>query len=91
MELKNCPNCKERISINDTKCPYCNYIDDKRYKKENDKLKKRNIENKLNKKKLKKKLNPSKKMKQRNIFITYALSTLTLIILLIILIIKRIL
>lgn len=89
MELKNCPNCKERISINDTKCPYCNYIDDKRYKKENDKLKKQNIINKQNKKKLKKKLNPSKKAKQRNIFITYAISTLLIVILLIVLVIKR--
>ena len=40
-ELKNCPNCNERISVHDVQCPYCKYIDDKRYKKENDKLKKK--------------------------------------------------
>ena len=30
MELKDCPNCKKRISINDIECPYCKHIDDKR-------------------------------------------------------------
>lgn len=39
MKLKNCPNCQQRISINDIECPYCKYIDDKKYQKENNKLK----------------------------------------------------
>lgn len=27
MELKDCPNCKKRISVSDIQCPYCKYID----------------------------------------------------------------
>ena len=91
MELKNCPNCNERISIHDIQCPYCKYIDDKRYKKENDKLKKNKKTVKLNEKKLKKKLNPSKKSKQRDSFIVYVISTLMILICIIILIVKRML
>ena len=64
IELKDCPNCKNRISIKDVQCPYCKYIDDPKYKKENDKMLK------VNKKKKKKKyklfdylFNKSKKKK----------------------------
>lgn len=39
-ELKNCPNCNEKIGVHDIQCPYCKYIDDPKYKKYNDKLKK---------------------------------------------------
>ena len=91
MELKNCPNCNERISIHDIQCPYCKYIDDKRYKKENDKLKKNKKNVKLNEKKLKRKLNPSKKSKQRDSLIVYVISTLMILICIIILIVKRML
>lgn len=38
IELKNCPNCHERIGIQDIKCPYCKYIDDPKYKRHNDRL-----------------------------------------------------
>ena len=41
IELKYCPNCKERIGIHDIECPYCKYIDDPKYKKHNNKLKER--------------------------------------------------
>ncbi|MCI7241849.1 MAG: hypothetical protein MR550_04820 [Bacilli bacterium] len=88
-ELKNCPNCNERISVHDVQCPYCKYIDDKRYKKENDKLKKKKKDTKLNEKKLKKKLNPSKKTKQRNALLVYAISTFLILVCVIILVIKR--
>lgn len=40
IELKDCPNCHERIGIHDVECPYCKYIDDPKYKKHNEKLKK---------------------------------------------------
>ena len=39
IELKNCPNCKERIGVHDIECPYCKYIDDPKYKEYNKKLK----------------------------------------------------
>lgn len=39
-ELKNCPNCNEKIGVHDIQCPYCKYIDDPKYKKYNEKLKK---------------------------------------------------
>ena len=42
IELKNCPNCKERIGKHDIECPFCKYIDDPKYKKHNEKLKKSN-------------------------------------------------
>ena len=42
IELKNCPNCDNRIGIHDIECPYCKYIDDPKYKKYNDKLLKKN-------------------------------------------------
>lgn len=38
IELKNCPNCHERIGMQDIECPYCKYIDDPKYKKYNQKL-----------------------------------------------------
>jgi len=41
IELKNCPNCKQRIGKHDVECPYCKYIDDPKYKKYNSKLKKK--------------------------------------------------
>jgi len=46
MELKNCPNCKERIGIHDIECPYCKYIDDPKYKKHNKNLNKKKRKNK---------------------------------------------
>lgn len=49
IELKNCPNCNERIGKQDVECPYCKYIDDPKYKKYNEKLKR----SKINKKKVK--------------------------------------
>lgn len=52
IELKNCPNCKERIGKHDIECPYCKYIDDPKYKKHNEKL--------LNKKKTIKKKSTNK-------------------------------
>lgn len=42
IELKNCPNCHERIGKQDIECPYCKYIDDPKYKKYNANLKKKN-------------------------------------------------
>jgi len=50
IELKNCPNCHERIGKQDIECPYCKYIDDPKYKKYNEKLmkSKKNIKNKKN-------------------------------------------
>jgi len=51
IELKNCPNCNERIGVQDIECPYCKYIDDPKYKKYNEKLKKNNLKNKTKKKK----------------------------------------
>lgn len=56
VKLKNCPNCGERINKNDIQCPYCKYIDDKRYKKENDKLLNNNKNKKVKKKNKKKEL-----------------------------------
>lgn len=88
MELKSCPNCKKRISINDVQCPYCKYIDDKRYKKENDKLKRKQLEEKRSKKELKKKLNPSKKKKIRETLLMYLFISFMLIVCTIVLIIK---
>lgn len=41
VELKNCPNCKERIGQHDIECPYCKYIDDPKYKKHNKNLNKK--------------------------------------------------
>lgn len=38
IELKNCPNCKERIGKHDIECPYCKYIDDPKYQKHNSKI-----------------------------------------------------
>ena len=49
IELKNCPNCNERIGIHDVECPYCKYIDDPRYKKYNKKLQNNKKKNKTNK------------------------------------------
>ena len=49
-ELKNCPNCNERIGIHDVECPYCKYIDDPKYKKHNNKLIKNKIKSKRKKK-----------------------------------------
>ena len=49
IELKNCPNCNERIGIHDVECPYCKYIDDPRYKKYNKKIKNNKKKNKDNK------------------------------------------
>lgn len=88
MNLKNCPNCKQRISENDIQCPYCKYIDDKRYKKENDKLKKKQLEEKRSKKELKKKLSPSKKRKKREALLMYLFISFMLVICTIVLIIK---
>lgn len=48
IELKNCPNCHERIGIHDIECPYCKYIDDSKYKKYNQKLLKNNNKSKKN-------------------------------------------
>lgn len=48
IELKNCPNCKERIGIHDVECPYCKYIDDPKYKNHNKKLKKKKTNSKNN-------------------------------------------
>lgn len=90
MELKNCPNCKERISVKDIQCPYCKYIDDKRYKKENDKLKKKKMMEIRDKKLLKKKLNTSKKKKQREAFLMYSISTVCIIVCIIIYIVLRV-
>lgn len=42
MDLKNCPNCQQRISINDIECPYCKYIDDKKISKKKH-IKQKNI------------------------------------------------
>jgi len=50
VELKNCPNCKKRIGIYDVECPFCNYIDDPKYKKYNEKLMKKNNIKRKNKK-----------------------------------------
>lgn len=41
IELKNCPNCKKRIGLHDTECPYCKYIDDPKYQRQNNKLSKK--------------------------------------------------
>lgn len=49
IELKNCPNCHERIGIQDIECPYCKYIDDPKYKKYNEKLAKNKRNKKSNK------------------------------------------
>lgn len=91
MELKNCPNCKMRISVNDIKCPYCEYIDDKRYKKENEKLKVRKMnENKYNRK-YKKKFHVSKKRRKRNQLLLYVISSLIIIICIVIYVSLRVL
>lgn len=50
-ELKTCPNCKERIGIKDIQCPYCKYIDDPKYNKQNERLKKKKSKRKNKKKK----------------------------------------
>ena len=60
--LKNCPNCKERIGIHDIECPYCKYIDDPKYKKQNEKILNNN---KTKKKKVSPKNNKTKSKKMQ--------------------------
>lgn len=50
IELKNCPNCNNRIGIHDVECPYCKYIDDPKYKKHNKKVIENSIKSKSKKK-----------------------------------------